>query len=72
MTRSRHNRMISGVCAGLAKQMGISAFWMRFLFIIAAAIIPGVSLITMVALYAVLALVLPWDDEYQPTRHEFR
>lgn len=71
MTRSRHNRMISGVCAGLANQVGMSAFWMRFLFIIAAAIIPGVSLITMLGLYVVLALVLPWDDEYQSARHDY-
>lgn len=55
--------MISGVCAGIAKQIGISSFWVRLLFIIAAAVIPGVSLISMVAIYIVLALVMPWEDE---------
>lgn len=63
MTRSRHNKMISGVCAGLAKQIGISAFWMRTLFVIAAAVVPGVSLIGMVAFYILMAVVLPWDEE---------
>lgn len=69
MTRSRQNRMISGVCAGLAQQIGISAFWMRFFFVIAAAIIPGVSLITMIALYAVLSLIMPWDNSYTGYRN---
>jgi phage shock protein PspC (stress-responsive transcriptional regulator) len=63
MTRSRRNRMLSGVCAGIANQIGIGAFWVRLLFVTAAVIIPGVSLITMVALYVLMALVLPWDDE---------
>lgn len=66
MTRSRHNRMISGVCAGIARQIGISTFWVRFFFIIAAAIIPGVSLLMVLALYVLLAFVLPWDDEVTP------
>ena len=66
MTRSRQNRMISGVCAGIARQIGIGTFWVRFFFIIAAAIIPGVSLLMVLALYVLLALVLPWDDEVTP------
>ena len=63
MTRSRRNRMLSGVCAGIAEQVGIGTFWIRLLFVTAAVIIPGVSLIAVVALYIVMALVLPWDDE---------
>ena len=63
MTRSRRNRMLSGVCAGIAEQVGIGTFWIRMLFVTAAVIIPGVSLIAVVALYILMALVLPWDDE---------
>jgi len=55
--------MISGVCAGIAHQIGISTFLVRLFFLIAAAIIPGVSLVMMLALYVLLACVLPWDDE---------
>lgn len=66
MTRSRGNRMISGVCAGIANQIGIGTFWVRLFFVIAAAIIPGVSLLMVLALYVLLALVLPWDDEVTP------
>lgn len=69
MTRSRSNRMISGVCAGLAQQLGIPTFLMRTFFVLAAAIVPGVSLVMMLALYALLALILPWDDEYTGYRH---
>ena len=39
LRRSRHNRMIAGVCGGLAEFFGISAFWFRLGFIIA--FIPG-------------------------------
>lgn len=69
MTRSRHNKMISGVCSGIAKQIGIGTFWIRLLFIIAAAVIPGVSLIGMVAFYILMAIILPWDEE--TTRYRF-
>ena len=39
LRRSRNNRMIAGVCGGLAEFFGISAFWFRLAFIIA--FIPG-------------------------------
>jgi phage shock protein C len=39
LRRSRSNRMIAGVCGGLAEFFGISAFWFRLAFIIA--FIPG-------------------------------
>ncbi len=29
LRRSRHNRIIAGVCGGLAEFFGISAFWFR-------------------------------------------
>jgi len=39
LRRSRHNRLIAGVCGGLAEFFGISAFWFRLAFLIA--LIPG-------------------------------
>jgi phage shock protein C len=39
LRRSRHNRMIAGVCGGLSEFFGISAFWFRLAFLIA--LIPG-------------------------------
>jgi phage shock protein PspC (stress-responsive transcriptional regulator) len=39
LRRSRRNRVIAGVCGGLAEFFGISAFWFRLAFMIA--LIPG-------------------------------
>ena len=39
LRRSRKNRVIAGVCGGLAEFFGISAFWFRLAMIIA--LIPG-------------------------------
>ena len=39
LRRSRHNRIIAGVCGGLAEFFGISAFWFRLGMFIA--FIPG-------------------------------
>lgn len=39
LRRSRSNRMIAGVCGGLAEFFGISSFWFRLGFLIA--LIPG-------------------------------
>jgi phage shock protein C len=39
LRRSRRNRMIAGVCGGLAEFFGISAFWFRLAFFIA--LLPG-------------------------------
>ncbi len=34
LRRSRSNRMIAGVCGGLAEFFGVSSFWFRLLFFI--------------------------------------
>jgi phage shock protein C len=39
LRRSKSNRMIAGVCGGLAEFFGISSFWFRLAFFIA--FIPG-------------------------------
>ena len=39
LRRSRRNRIVAGVCSGLAEFFGISAFWFRLAFLIA--FIPG-------------------------------
>jgi len=39
LRRSRRNRVLFGVCGGLAEFFGISAFWFRLAFLIA--FIPG-------------------------------
>jgi phage shock protein PspC (stress-responsive transcriptional regulator) len=39
LRRSRSDRVVAGVCGGLAEFFGISAFWFRLGFLIA--LIPG-------------------------------
>ncbi|GER81267.1 MAG: PspC domain-containing protein [Anaerolineae bacterium CFX3] len=39
LRRSKSNRMIAGVCGGLAEFFGISSFWFRLAFLVA--LIPG-------------------------------
>jgi phage shock protein C len=39
LRRSRKNRVLFGVCGGLAEFFGIDAFWFRLFFVLAA--LPG-------------------------------
>lgn len=61
-TRPRRGKLLAGVCAGLARQIGMPTWLMRLFWLISAAIIPGVSIFMVLALYVVLALVTPWDN----------
>ena len=49
--RSRTNRVIAGVCGGLADFIGIDATLLRIL----AVVIPGINLIT----YLILSIIIP-------------
>jgi phage shock protein C len=59
LRRSRRNRVIAGVCGGLAEFFGISAFWFRLAFAIA--LIPGG--IPGLVPYAIMWIVVPKDSE---------
>ena len=52
--RSRTNRLISGVCGGLADYIGIDVTILRIL----AVVIPGINLIT----YLILAIIIPEEQ----------
>jgi phage shock protein C len=55
LRRSRSNRVVAGVCGGLAEFFGISSFWFRLAMVIA--LIPGG--VPGVLLYLILWLVIP-------------
>jgi phage shock protein PspC (stress-responsive transcriptional regulator) len=55
LRRSRNNRILAGVCGGLAEFFGISAFWFRLAFLIA--FIPGG--VPGIGLYILAWLVIP-------------
>ena len=59
LRRSRHNRVIAGVCGGLAEFFGISAFWFRLSFLIA--LLPGG--VPGIAAYALFWLIVPKANE---------
>jgi len=57
--RSTRDRWIRGVCGGIAEKLNVSSLWVRLGFVIAAIIVPGVSLLTMIILYVLLGILLP-------------
>lgn len=60
LRRSRHNRVLAGVCGGLSEFFGIRAFWFRLAFLIAA--IPGG--VPGVLLYLLFWLIIPKAQDY--------
>lgn len=58
MQRDTKNKMIAGVCAGLAKQMGIDIVFMRAIFVLAT--LAGFG--TPIIIYIVLALLMPPEE----------
>lgn len=58
LRRSRNNRMIAGVCGGLAEFFGISSFWFRLAFIIA--FIPGG--VPGVLVYLLMWIMIPKEQ----------
>ena len=55
LRRSRRDRVVAGVCGGLAEFFGISAFWFRLAFLIA--LIPGG--VPGLVPYIILWLIIP-------------
>jgi phage shock protein PspC (stress-responsive transcriptional regulator) len=55
LRRSRSDRVVAGVCGGLAEFFGISAFWFRLAFLIA--LIPGG--VPGLLPYIILWLIIP-------------
>jgi len=59
LRRSRRNRVVAGVCGGLAEFFGISAFWFRLAFLIA--LIPGG--VPGIGVYLLFWLIVPKADD---------
>jgi len=57
LRRSKSNRMIAGVCGGLAEFFGISSFWFRLALVIA--LIPGG--VPGILIYLILWIVIPGE-----------
>ena len=57
LRRSKNNRIIAGVCGGLAEFFGISSFWFRLAMIIA--FIPGG--VPGLLIYIILWMIIPGE-----------
>jgi phage shock protein C len=58
LRRSKRNRVVFGLCGGLAEFFGIDAFWFRLSFLIA--LIPGG--VPGGTLYLLLTLIIPSES----------
>jgi phage shock protein PspC (stress-responsive transcriptional regulator) len=55
LVRPVEGRLLAGVCAGLARRLGISPFAARLLFVFALVVLPGSQLL----IYPVLWILMP-------------
>jgi phage shock protein PspC (stress-responsive transcriptional regulator) len=53
LARPRHNRMIAGVCAGIAKRFGLAPTTVRVLFLLSC-LLPGPQFLVYLALWLLL------------------
>lgn len=57
LRRSRHNRILAGVCGGLGEFFGISATWFRLAMLLA--LLPGG--VPGILIYLILWIVIPGE-----------
>ena len=62
ITRSRNNKMLLGVCGGIAEHFDVSSKLVRAATIGLAIFLPGVSIWMVLIAYIVLGVILPQDD----------
>jgi phage shock protein PspC (stress-responsive transcriptional regulator) len=53
LVRPRRGKVIAGVCAGLARRFGISAFLVRLIFVLSC-ILPGPQFLIYIALWIIV------------------
>ena len=58
LCKSRKNRQLGGVCAGIAERIGVSPWHVRGVALIAFLLTRGLALVAYLCLY----LLLPWDE----------
>ncbi|MFI9364838.1 PspC domain-containing protein [Kitasatospora sp. NPDC053057] len=53
LARPRHNRVIAGVCAGIAERFGVAPFTVRLIFLLSC-LLPGPQFLIYLALWVLL------------------
>ena len=62
--RAKRDRWVFGVCGGLARQQGWNSNVVRLVTAVLAIVIPGFSLIPVLAVYIILGFTLPESEEF--------
>ena len=62
--RATRDRWIMGVCGGIAHTYGWNSNLVRLVTAVLAIVIPGFSLIPVIAIYIILGVVLEETQEY--------
>jgi phage shock protein C len=57
LVRSRDERVLGGVCAGLGRRFGIAPWAARILFVLLLMVIPG----SQILIYPILWILMPLD-----------
>jgi phage shock protein C len=67
LRRSRHKRMLGGVCAGLADYFGLDPTLVRIVYVVGSIVsvaFPGILV------YIILCFVIPMESDNEPYRPE--
>ena len=64
LMRPAHGRVLGGVCAGLARRLGLGEWTTRLLFVLLLMVIPG----SQILVYPILWILMPSEQPmaYQP------
>ena len=62
--RAKRDRWILGVCGGVAHTYGWSSGVVRLATVVLAIIIPGFSVIPVLAIYLLLGAIVPESEEF--------
>ena len=65
LVRSRDQRVLGGVCAGLGRRFGLAPWTARLLFVLLLLVIPGSQLLV----YPILWILMPSDESVVPAEH---
>jgi phage shock protein C len=58
LVRARDQRVLGGVCAGLGRRFGLSAWTARLLFVLLLLVVPGSQLL----IYPILWILMPSEE----------
>ena len=62
--RAKRDRWILGVCGGVAHALGWTSSAVRLATAVLAIIVPGLSVIPMLAIYLLAGTILPESEEF--------